>query len=149
MIRTAMAKFGCAGVVGLSLLGVTTVATSPVALAKATPTPVIVLTNASSGTTVVAAKGDVVRVKLTATNGIRWSEASVVPAASVSPLVRTSGGVTSTGSSVTNFKVVGYGSAQLEAIGTPSCTGVVCPTYVILWEATVDVPVVDPPPPAA
>ena len=105
----------------------------------------IVLTNASNGSTVVAAKGDLVRVKLKATDGVRWSEAYVVPGASVSPLVKKSGGVTSTGSSVTTFEVVGYGTAELEATGTPSCTGVVCPTYVLLWQATVDVPVVDPP----
>lgn len=147
MIRNAMAKLGCAGVVGLSLLGVTTVATSPVAVANASPPSVIVLTNASSDSTVLAAKGDLVRVKLTATRGVRWTEASVVPGTDVPPLVKVSGGVTSTGSSVTTFKVVGYGSAQLEAVGTPPCTGVVCPTYVIMWEATVDVPVVDPPPP--
>jgi hypothetical protein len=148
MIRTTLAKFGCAAVAGVSLLGVTTVAAAPDAVAKATPPSVIILTNSSSGSTVVAVKGDIVRVKLTATGGVHWTEASVVPSTSVPPLVKTSDGVTSTGSSVTNFKVVGYGSAQLEAIGTPTCTPSVCPTYVVLWEATVDVPVVDPPPPS-
>ncbi len=145
MNRNMMARCGVAGVVGLAMLGAATVASSTSAMAGATPPKVIVLTNASNGSTVVAAKGDLVRVKLKATDGVRWSEAYVVPGASVSPLVKKSGGVTSTGSSVTTFEVVGYGTAELEATGTPSCTGVVCPTYVLLWQATVDVPVVDPP----
>jgi len=147
MIRTLAYKIGLIGVVSMSALGASAVVGSPSAIATSGPPAVIILTNSSNGKTVVATKGDLVQVRLTSVNGVRWTEASVVPSATVSPLVKVSGHVTSTGSSVTTFEVVGYGSAGLEATGTPKCT-TVCPTYVLLWRATVVVPVQDPPPPS-
>ncbi len=145
MIRRLAYKIGLVGVVSLSALGASAAVGSPSAVATSGPPAVIILTSSSNGRTVVATRGDLVQVRLTSVNGVRWTEASVVPSATVSPLVKESGHVTSTGSSVTTFEVVGYGSAGLEATGTPKCT-TVCPTYVLLWRATVVVPVQDPPP---
>ncbi len=145
MIRTLAYKIALMGALSMAALGASAVVGSPSAVATSGPTAVIILTNSSNGKTVVATRGDLVQVRLTSVNGLRWTEASVVPSASVSPLVKESGHITSTGSSVTTFKVVGYGSAGLEATGSPTCT-TVCPTYVLLWRATVVVPVQDPPP---
>ncbi len=107
----------------------------------------IVLTHSSNGKTVLAARGDRIVVKLSS-EGLHWTEASVLPGASTTPpvLVQTGGHVTSKGASVTIFRVVGYGSANLRATGSPICEGLgVCPDFVVLWQATVSVPVVDPP----
>lgn len=121
----------------------------------ATSTPPVqkktVLTKASDGTTTSVTEGEVVVVKL-ASNGLQWTEASVSSPSAKAPAVlrKKSGRVNSDGSSVTRFLVVGYGSADLQATGTPKCaTGVVCPPYVVRWQATVDSPAVDPPAPAA
>jgi hypothetical protein len=113
---------------------------------------VVVLTNGSSGSTVVATVGETVVVELTG-GPLRWSEAQTTPVASAAApvLALVSGSTSSNGSSTTTFRVVHSGTASLQATGTPICTGaaVGCPTYVVLWHATVDVPVVDPPTPVA
>jgi hypothetical protein len=112
-----------------------------------TPSGTVVLTRADDGTTVVAVIGDEVVVRL-AGGTLRWSTARVAPTpSSAAPvLVRLSGGVTTTGSSTTTFRVAGHGLAWVEATGTAACPGGgVCPTYVVLWQAGVSVPVVDPP----
>lgn len=145
MVRKLAPKIGLVGVICITALGVSGVVASSSAVAKATPPTKIVLTNSSNGTTVLGAIGDIVRVNLRATNGVSWSAASVVPSTTGGVLVKKSGHISSTGSSVTTFKVVGHGSATLQATGTPACTGVVCPAYLLLWQATVDVPVQDPP----
>jgi hypothetical protein len=146
MIRTLTSKIGLTGIACVAALGASAVVASPAAVAKTTAPPAtIILTNSSNGKTVLAEKGELVQVRLASKDGVKWSEASVVPKATVSPLVKESGHVNPNGSSVTTFKVVGYGSAGLQATGTPKCTGSVCPKYVLLWKAAVRVPVQDPP----
>lgn len=145
MIRRLACKVGLVGAICVTALGGFAVAASSQAVAQTTTPSTIVLTNSSNGSTVVAAKGDFVVVRLTASDGVQWSEASIVPSTSATPVLVKKSGHVKMGSSVTTFKVVGYGSATLEATGTPICTGSICPQYVLLWEATVDVPVQDPP----
>jgi hypothetical protein len=116
----------------------------------ATAPPVVkkvVLTVSSSGSTVLATKGELVEVRLSGQH-LKWSVAQVQQATPVLSLV--SEGVTSTGTSTTVFRVVNYGTAGLTATGTPICgsTGG-CPQFVVLWHATIVVPVVDPPPAAS
>ena len=77
---------------------------------------IVVLTNASNGTSSVVAKGDLVVVKL-ASEGYRWTEASVVNASPEAVLQKESGRMFHDGSSVTTFLVVGYGDAALQARG--------------------------------
>jgi hypothetical protein len=112
----------------------------------------VVLTNASSGTTTVVTKGEEVVVTLSSP-GFRWTESSVMSANLAAVLKELSGHVSSTGSSVTTFEVVGYGAASLQAVGSSTCTagsaGGTCIPISILWQANVDSPVIDPPPPAA
>ncbi len=145
MNRTLTSKIGLTGIACVAALGASAVA-SPAAVAKTTAPPaIIILTNSSNGKTVLAEKGELVQVRLAARDGVKWSEASVMPKATVSPLVKESGHVNPNGSSVTTFKVVGYGTAGLRATGTPKCTGSACSKYVLLWKAAVRVPVQDPP----
>ena len=115
------------------------------AAAKAPPaTKKVVLTAASSGATVLATKGELVVVKLSGRH-LRWSVAQADQTTPVLSLV--SEGTTSTGASTTVFRVVNYGTAGLSATGTPICGSTAgCPQFVLLWHATVVVPVVDPPP---
>lgn len=145
MVRKLAGRIGLVGVMGLTALGASGVVASSSAVARATPPTKIVLTNSSNGQTVLAQKGDIVQVDLKSINGVRWSEASDVDATAGNVLMKKSGHITSTGSSETTFTVVGYGSATLVATGTPPCQGDVCPGYVLLWQATVSVPVQDPP----
>jgi hypothetical protein len=144
MVGKSLRTIGLVGVMCVTALGAIIVAPTAV-VARSTATTKIVLTNSSNGQTVLAEKGDVVQVDLRSANGVKWSEASVIDSSSDVVLMKKSGHVTSKGSSVTTFTVAGYGSATLEATGTPPCTGVVCPTYLLVWQATVDVPVQDPP----
>ncbi len=138
--------------VGIALAGIAVpLAAGGSAAATISPPRTIVLTNASDGSTVIAFRGGLVVVDLTG-GPLRWSEAQVAPSptGSVPSLVRVSGSVSSTGSSRTIFKVVAYGTAQLDALGTPVCGRVpACPMFVLLWHAQVVVPVKDPPPPVA
>jgi hypothetical protein len=145
MVRKLAGRIGLVGVVCITALGASAAAGPSSAVARATPPTKIVLTNSSNGQTVLAQKGDIVQVDLKSINGVRWSEASDMDATAGNVLVKKSGHITSTGSSVTTFSVVGYGSATLEATGMPPCTGVVCPQYLLVWQATVSVPVQDPP----
>jgi hypothetical protein len=145
MVRKLASKIGLVGVMCLTALGASAVVAPSVAFGRATPPTRIVLTNSSNGQTVVAAKGDIVQVDLKSIKGVRWSEASDIQAGPGVVLLKKSGHISSTGSSVTTFTVVGYGSATLEATGTPPCTGIVCPQYLLVWQATVDAPVQDPP----
>lgn len=114
--------------------------------AAATPVPathVITLTVSSGGTTHLAAKGDIIRVDLVS-KGIQWSPVTVTQSGTVVvPLPVT------TPVGVSLYKVVGYGQATFTSLGTPKCTAALCPTYVILWQARIAVPVVDPPQPVA
>jgi hypothetical protein len=148
MLRARMHRLGLVGVVASAL--VMCAAAIPMAAGAATPsTTKVVLSNASNGKTVTAEKGDVVVVKLDGHGTLRWSEASVVPTSSATApvLVKKSGHLSPDGSSRTRFSVVGYGSATLQAEGTARCgiaQDAVCPMFVLLWRATVSVPVVDP-----
>lgn len=116
--------------------------------APASAPKVVVLTNASNGTTTLVTKGEEVAVALH-TNGYQWTEASVVNASPVAVLRQISGHVSSNGSSTTIFLVVGYGSATLQAVGNPNCLKNGCAQPSILWSATVVSPVLDPPGPVA
>jgi hypothetical protein len=145
MVRKLAGRIGLVGVMCITALGASGVVGPSSAVARAAKPTKIVLTNSSNGQTVVAEKGDIVQVVLKSSNGVSWSEASVENASPNVVLAKRSGHVTSTGSSVTTFTVVGYGSATLQATGSPKCTGSVCPTYLVVWQATVDVPVQDPP----
>lgn len=114
----------------------------------------VLLTNSSDGSTVLATPGDLIVVEL-AGGQLRWSEAQSGGPPSTTPpvLERLSGSVSTDGSSTTTFRVVRYGLAEIDATGTPVCASVAavsaCPQYVVLWHATVTVPVVDPPAPVA
>jgi hypothetical protein len=144
-------------VLGLGLAALLLMSGSPVASGAATSdgadppsTNVLILTNASSGSSTIATKGETVIVKL-AGHHLRWSEAQVAPTTSAAAvLVRVSGHTATNGSSTTTFKVARYGSAQLQATGVPKCGAEDgCSAFVLLWQASVVVPVVDPPPPTA
>lgn len=136
-------------VTGLAMLiAVPALAAPAVAgVASKSPPTTIVLTNASNGQSVVAAKGDLVVVELSGAGAVRWSEASIVPSSTAKPvLVKVSGHQSKNGSSTTVFRAVGYGTAGLQATGVPICPSAgPCPTYVVLWQAQVVVPVQDPP----
>jgi hypothetical protein len=108
----------------------------------------IVLTRSSNGASVVAMKGDLVIVHLEG-GRLRWSEASVPPSSSAATSVlKRLSGRTHKGASTTTFEVENHGTAQLQATGTPKCgASLGCTTVILLWQATVNVPVVDPPPP--
>jgi hypothetical protein len=96
-----------------------------------------VLTNASNGTTVVVTKGFGVEVRL-ASLGFRWTEASVINAGPEAVLRFESGYVFPNGSSVTNFRVVGYGEATLRATGVKKCSdNPACTPVVVVWSANV------------
>jgi hypothetical protein len=106
----------------------------------------VVLTNADQGTTTLVTRGEKVVVVLSSPN-LRWSEVTVATGGSAPPvLTLMKGKVKSDGTSRTVFEVTGYGSATLQATGQPPCAGgIVCPTYVETWQASVVAPVVDPP----
>jgi hypothetical protein len=117
------------------------------AAASTVPTPVstktVILTNSSNGSSVVASKGELIVVELSG-GKLRWSTAQAIQSTPV--LVLVSGSTSTTGSSTTVFRVANYGTAQINATGYPICAaGKVCPQFVVLWQATVVVPVVDPP----
>ena len=144
-MRTRFSVFGLG--VGVSALVAGSGATGIAAATTVTP-PVarkVTLTFASDGTTVLATKGEQVVVKLSG-HGLRWSPAQAIQTTPVLRLV--SEGTTTTGASITVFQVVNYGTAELDATGTSICpTAKACPTFVLLWHASVVVPVVDPPTP--
>jgi hypothetical protein len=103
----------------------------------------VILTNASNGSSVTVSKGDLVVVHLSSPK-LRWSEAHVVESSPV--LVLVSGSTSTSGASTTVFRVANYGTAQLNALGSPVCAAASpCPTFVLQWQATVVVPVQDPP----
>ena len=133
-----------------ALLGLGALAAAPATgTAGAAPQPTkVVLTNASNGTTTIATKGEEVVVQL-ASNGYRWTEASVMNASANVVLQKLSGHVYANGSSTTTFLVVGYGLASLQAVGNPKCAASGCLLPSILWSANIASPVVDPPGPAA
>ena len=108
----------------------------------------VVLTNTSNGTTTIVTQGEQVVVKLSS-KGFDWTEASVINASSENVLEKESGHVSSGGTSVTKFLVVGYGTATLQATGTAKCSGPACDPLSVTWSANVDAPVQDPPSPAA
>ena len=148
MTRRSTAAFGIGlfvSVLAVAALGAGCAAastvTSPVSTKK------VILTNSSNGSSVIASKGELVVVKLSG-GQVRWSEAQAIQSNPV--LVRVSGSTSTAGSSKTTFRVANYGTAELDATGRPICNPAGgCPQYVLLWHATVVVPVVDPPAPAA
>src|SRR3984957_19453523 len=81
----------------------------------------VILTNQSNGSTTIVTKGERVVVKLHSA-GFTWTEASVINASPEVVLKKVSGHVSSGGSSVTKFLVVGYGSVSLQATGTAQCS---------------------------
>ncbi len=134
-------------VVGLAVSALALVSTGASSGAAASTTPPVVkkvvLTVSSSGSTVLATKGELVVVKLSG-HHLTWSVAEAQQTTPVLALV--SEGTTGAGGSTTVFRVVNYGTAGLTATGTPICGSVGgCPQFVLLWHATVVVPVVDPP----
>jgi hypothetical protein len=144
-MRYRVRDFGV-GLIATTLAGVS-LATGTATASPATP-PVakkVTLTFSSDGATVLATKGELVVVKL-AGHGLVWSAAQAVQTTPVLRLV--SERTTTTGASTTVFRVVNYGSADLDATGTSTCTAATgCPPFVLLWHASVTVPVVDPPGP--
>ena len=108
-----------------------------------------ILTNTSNGTTTIVTRGEQVVVKLSS-QGFDWTEASVINASSELVLKKESGHVSSGGTSVTKFLVVGYGTATLQATGSAKCaSGPVCDPLSVTWSANIVAPVQDPPSPAA
>ena len=141
MIRKATVVLGVSLVLSVVALGAQSVAASTITAPALTKT--VILTNSSNGSSVVALKGERIVVKLSG-GLLRWSEAEAIQSRPV--LVRVSGSISTTGSSTTVFRVVNYGTARLDALGRPVCSKATgCPQYVVLWQATVVVPVVDPP----
>ncbi len=118
--------------------------------ASTTSTQRVVLTNQSNGSTTIVTKGEQVVVRLKS-DGFDWTEASVINASAENVLVKESGYVSSGGSSITKFLVVGYGTATLQATGTEKCSESppVCDPLLTHWSANVVAPAQDPPPPAA
>jgi hypothetical protein len=111
--------------------------TATVGAGAAGPAVTKVLTNASNGTTVVVTKGFQVEVKL-ASDGFRWTEASVINAGPAAVLQFVSGHVNPNGSSTTDFLVVGYGEATLQATGVKKCSNnPACTPTVMTWRANV------------
>jgi hypothetical protein len=110
----------------------------------------VVLTNQSNGSTTIVTKGEQVVVRLKS-DGFDWTEASVINASAENVLVKESGHVSSGGSSITKFLVVGYGAATVQATGTEKCSTSppVCDPLLTHWSANVVAPAQDPPPPAA
>lgn len=109
----------------------------------------VVLTTTSSGTTTIVTQGEQVVVKLSS-KGFDWTEASVINASPEIVLKKESGHVSSGGTSITRFVVVGYGTATLQATGTATCAGgPACDPLSVTWSANVVAPVQDPPSPAA
>ena len=148
-MRHRMSLFGLAAVAVVVMTAVT--GTGVAAPATVTPPVVrtVTLTVSSSGSTLLATKGEQIVVKLSGRH-LRWSAARAVQTTPV--LEQVSGGVTTTSASRTVFEVVGYGTAGLVATGTPVCAAarVACPQFVVLWHVNVVVPVLDPPvPPVA
>jgi hypothetical protein len=106
--------------------------------------PIVVLTNASNKTTVVAHPGDVIVVALAGSLSLSWSTASAIPPTSP-VLVEGLSLALPGGSSLTTFSVGANGMAQLGATGTPVCAaGTRCPQFRLLWRVTVIVPVTGP-----
>jgi hypothetical protein len=117
----------------------------PAASATTTSAGRVVLTNESNGSTTVVTKGEQVVVKLHS-DGFDWTEASVINASSEIVLKKESGHVSSRGSSVTKFLVVGYGSVALQASGTAKCSSdPACDPRSVTWSANVIAPAQDPP----
>jgi len=103
----------------------------------ASPAVTKVLTNASNGTTVVVTKGFQVEVKL-ASDGFRWTEATTINAGPEVVLQFESGHVGLNGSSMTGFRVVGYGEVTLQATGVKKCSNnPACTPVVMTWRANV------------
>lgn len=103
----------------------------------ASPAVTKVLTNASNGTTVVVTKGIEVVVKLSS-DGFRWTEASAINAGPAAVLQFESGHQYPRGSSVTDFRVVGYGEVTLQATGVKKCSNnPACTPIVMVWRANV------------
>jgi len=148
--RIAVLGVGLA-VVALALVSAGTVgATASPSTPPSPPSPrvakTVTLTLARNGSTVLATKGERVVVALSGDH-LRWSVARADPSGVLSLV---SEGDTATGASTTVFRVASYGTAELTATGTPVCPrAAACAQFVVLWHATVVVPVVDPPPPAA
>jgi hypothetical protein len=135
-----------AGLSAVSVLAAAGATGAPPATAT-TGASTVVLTNSSNGSTVIAHKGDRVVVQLTGVP-LRWSEATAVPGTSATTpvLVKKSGSTSANGSSTTTFRVVNYGDEGINAVGAPICSpATACPTFELLWHATVSAPVVDPP----
>ncbi len=146
-MRNKISAFGAA----LAFSALAAVSTNAVLAGAASATTSVpkkvVLKVSSNGKTVDANVGDLVVVKLSG-HHLQWSVAQVVEGSGALSLV--SEGTTSTGASKTVFRVVNFGTATIDATGTPICsTTGACPPYSVLWHATVNVPVVDPPPAAA
>jgi 5-enolpyruvylshikimate-3-phosphate synthase len=138
-------------VVGLVItaLALVSISTLVAGASSSTPRPAkkLTLTLSSNGSTALASKGELVVVKLSGDH-LRWSVARASQTTPVLSLV--SERTTATGASTTSFRVASYGTADVSATGTPVCGSAGgCPQYVVLWHATVVVPVVDPPAPAA
>ena len=141
LLATVVATAVLAGSLGTGVAS--GAATKPVPSSSATVT----LRFGSDGSTVLAHKGELVIVQLSGDH-LRWSAATAVQSSPV--LAPVSSGVSSTGSSRTVFRVVGYGTAEVDATGTPLCVSSSgCVPFVLLWHATVVVPVVDPPGPTS
>jgi hypothetical protein len=129
---------------GAGVLTVSALAGS-VAGASTTSAHRVILTNQSIGTTTVVTKGEGVVVKLHGA-GFAWTEASVINASPEIVLKKESGHVSSGGSSVTKFLVVGYGSVTLQATGTAQCSSAPpCDPLSVTWSANVVAPAQDPP----
>lgn len=145
-MRSKITAFG----IGLAVSALALVSTSTLVASASPSTPPVVkkvtLTVSSNGSTVFASKGELVVVKLSGEH-LQWSVAQAIQSTPVLSLV--SEGTTTNGASMTVFRVVNHGTAGLNATGTPVCpTAGGCPQYLVLWHATVVVPVVDPPAPA-
>jgi hypothetical protein len=137
--------------VGLAITALALVSISTLVAGASSSTPraakKLTLTLSSNGKTALASKGELVAVKLSGDH-LRWSVAQASQATPVLNLV--SERKTATGASTTVFRVASYGTADVTATGTPVCGSAGgCPQYVVLWHATVVVPVVDPPAPAS
>lgn len=152
MLHKSAGKLGLLLSVGLAMVLLASTSFAGAAARKPLPRrillPVPGVQSVPGVPSVTAARGDTIVVTLMSKGWTLWSGTSVVSDQSTTPsvLVKIGGHVMADGTSKTTFRVVGYGSATLQALGRPDCAPsyeTACPDWISVWETTVSVPVVD------
>lgn len=100
----------------------------------------ILLTNASSGSTVSASVGRSIVVRLTDAR-LHWSRVQVASSSGApGGVLELQSETAAVGSSTTRLRVLNEGTASLTATGSPDCsTGAACPMFLLLWRVDIRV----------